>query len=87
MAISLRLDDRLAKQIAAAARARGISKSALIRNCLDQYFAGEETKPTAWELGKHLFSRHSSGRSDLSQRVEEILRERFRGRRAKKNRR
>ena len=87
MTISLRLDARLTRQLAGLARARGISKSELIRQCLDAYLAGQERQPTAWELGKHLFGCYESGQGDLSVRAREVARERLHARRARKNRR
>ena len=79
MTVSLRLDKQLEKKLSSAAEAKGISKSALLRRCLEEYLAAEAKKPTAWEAGKHLFGKHGSGRTDLSENGEEILRERFRG--------
>jgi metal-responsive CopG/Arc/MetJ family transcriptional regulator len=87
MTISLRLDDRLTRRLAAIAKARGISKSELIRNCLDEYLKNEEQEPTAWDLGKHLFGCYDSGQGDLSVRVEEVARERIHASHAKKSRR
>jgi metal-responsive CopG/Arc/MetJ family transcriptional regulator len=87
MTISVRLDQRLTRRLAAVARARGISKSELIRTCLDEYLASAEQQPTAWELGKHLFGCYKSGQADLSTRAKEIARERIHAKRAKKNRR
>jgi len=87
MAISLRLDDKLSSKLAAAAKAKGVSKSELIRDCLDQYLNGEEQKPSAWELGKHLFGRYDSGQGDLSVRAHDIAKEHVHARRAKKGRR
>lgn len=87
MTISLRLDDRLSKKLAAAAKARGISKSELIRACLDEYLASTRQGPTPWELGQHLFGCYDSGRGDLSVRAKEIARERMHARRARTSRR
>lgn len=87
MTVSLRLDARMNTRLAALAKARGISKSELIRACLDQYLAGEEEKPSAWALGKHLFGCYDSGRGDLSVRAREIAREHIYARRARKSRR
>ena len=87
MTISLRLDDRLTRKLAALAKARGLSKSELIRRCLNEYLAGQDQQPTAWELGKHLFGCYRSRRGDLSVRAREVARERLHARRAKKNRR
>jgi RHH-type rel operon transcriptional repressor/antitoxin RelB len=75
MTVSLRLDDRLAKQLDAAARKEGVSKSEFVRRCLAARLSDRQTRPSAWELGKDLFGRYSSGRSDLAQRSEEIVRE------------
>jgi hypothetical protein len=76
MTISLRLDAHLTRRLASVAKARGISKSELIRKCLDEYLKLEEQEPTAWELGSHLFGCFDSGQSDLSVRAKEIVRER-----------
>ena len=85
MTISLRLDDQLTRKLAAAAKAKGISKSELIRKCLHEYLAGEEQAPTAWELGKDLFGCYDSGQGDLSVRAKEIVKERVHANRAKRN--
>lgn len=78
MTISLRLDDDLARRLQTAASARGISKSELVRQCVIQFLGNEQQSTTAWEAGRHLFGRHGSGRGDLSERCEEILRDTFR---------
>ena len=75
--VSLRLEKPLAKRLEAAAKAKGIPKSQLIRQCLEEYLANDEQQPTAWERGRHLLGRHGSGRTDLAERCEEILRETF----------
>jgi hypothetical protein len=82
MTFSLRLDNRLEKKLATAAKGKGVSKSELIRRCLEEYLETETNKPTAWESGKHLFGRHGSGRTDFSENCEQILIETFRDRRA-----
>ena len=87
MTISLRLDRHLARRVAAAAQARGLSKSELIRQCLGEYLSGQEQRPTAWELGRHLFGCYDSGQSDRSVRAKEIARERIHARRAQKSHR
>ena len=87
MAISLRLDEQLSRKIAMAAKAHGVSKSELIRNCLDDYLVRQQQQASAWELGKELFGCFRSGRSDLSARAKEIVKERIHARRAKKRRR
>jgi Ribbon-helix-helix protein, copG family len=87
MVISLRLPEALRRKLAAAAKARAISKSELIRRCLETYLSDAETRPTAWELGKDLFGCWDSGRGDLSARAKEIAREKIRAKHAKRSRR
>jgi metal-responsive CopG/Arc/MetJ family transcriptional regulator len=78
MTISLRLDDDLTRRLATVAKAKGISKSELIRQCLHEYLASTEQQPTAWELGRHLFGCFDSGKGDLSERAKEVAREQIR---------
>jgi hypothetical protein len=87
MTISLRLDAKLTNKLAALAKARGMSKSALIRACLSEYLQRQEQQPTAWEVGKDLFGCFNCGQGDLSVRAKEIARERIHARRASKSRR
>ncbi|MCI0685521.1 MAG: ribbon-helix-helix domain-containing protein [Gemmataceae bacterium] len=87
MAISLRLDKETQRKLALAAKAKRVSKSELIRQCLDAYLDAGEQGPTAWELGKDLFGCFDSGRGDLSARAKDIARERIHAQRAQKNRR
>lgn len=75
MTISLRLNERLSKQLESVAREKGVSKSDLLRQCLEEYLSKHRDRPTPWELGKHLFGRHGSGRRDLAENSEAILSE------------
>jgi hypothetical protein len=87
MTISLRLDEQMTRKLTSVAKARGLSKSQLIRACLDDYLGAANQGPTAWEQGKDLFGCYNSGRGDLAARAKQIARERIHARRAKKNRR
>lgn len=87
MTISFRLDQRMTRKLDAVAKAKGLTKSELVRKCLDECLGGAAQEPTAWELGKHLFGCFDSGRGDLSVRAKEIARERAHAGRAKKGRR
>jgi metal-responsive CopG/Arc/MetJ family transcriptional regulator len=87
MTISLRLDNQLTSRLASLAKAKGISKSELIRKCLRDYLVSQEREGTAWELGEHLFGCYKSGQGDLSMQAQEIARTRIHARRAKKNHR
>ena len=66
------------RAIARAARSAGVSKSEFVRRCLQERLARESTASRLYEIGKGRFGKYGSGRSDLSQNAEEILRERFR---------
>jgi len=87
MSLSIRLDKRLAKELTRAARRSGVSKSELMRRCLREYIARQKIDNLAWEVGKNLFGRYGSGRSDLSRNAEKIVREKIRAKHAKKDRR
>lgn len=85
MTVSLRLDDELAQKLDAAADAAGVSKSEFIRQCLsDRLEEAEAERPSAWELGKDLFGCFSSGDGTLSERTEEVVRERIHAKYAKR---
>ena len=85
MTISLRVDKQLARRLEAAARARGLSKSELLRQCLEEYLSRNDKQPTAWELGKDLFGCYDSGLGHLSERAEEIVKQRIHAKLAKAN--
>lgn len=80
MTVSLRLDQELSNRLDALAEQTGRSKSDLLRESLKEYLERNNVRPSAWELGKHLFGKVGSGRSDLSINSEQILREKLRGR-------
>jgi RHH-type rel operon transcriptional repressor/antitoxin RelB len=84
MLVSIRLDNQMAKELTQAARASGVSKSELVRRSLSQYIALRKMDNRAWEVGKDLFGKYGSGRSDLSMNSERIAREKIH---AKKGRR
>ena len=83
MMISFRLDSKTAQRLESAAKARGMSKSELVRTCLDEFLADHQCKPTAWELGQQLFGCFESGQGDRSRRTRQKSRERIRSRRSR----
>ena len=88
MTVSLRLSEDLERRLAAAAKAAGVSKSEFIRQCLTDRLDGEsQAQPTAWELGKDLFGCFDSGDGTLSERADEVVRERIYAKYAAKRRR
>jgi Ribbon-helix-helix protein, copG family len=77
MAISIRLDENLERELELAAATKGVSKSTLVRQCLAEYLLRNKPKKAAWELGKELFGQVGSGRSDLSRNRKRIVREKI----------
>lgn len=78
--ITLRLDPNLEKEISTVAKNLGLTKSDLIRKSLIEYL-GKLDSPNAWELGKDLFGRYSSGLKNLSVDRKTILKEKIRAKR------
>ncbi len=73
---------RLPQDLEAALRARldvdGEALSEFVRQAIAEKLARAgipSGNPSAYELGAHLFGKYESGRSDLAERSEEILRE------------
>ena len=83
MALSLRLNSSLQRELNKHARMAGIPKSAFIRNLISDFLKKKSTGRTPWELGKKVFGREGSGRGNLSVDRKTILKEKLR---AKKNR-
>jgi len=84
MTINVRLDKELERALVALARREGLTKSDILRLCLKEFLARKLRSTTPWELGKGVFGKFASGRSDLSSRRKAIIREKVR---AKKDRR
>jgi hypothetical protein len=72
MNVSFRLSESLARQLDRVAREKGMSKSDLLRTCLEAYLSEHREGRTPWELGKHLFGRYGSGRRDLGESCEAV---------------
>lgn len=83
MTVSLRLEPKLAEELDVAAEREGVSKSELIRRCLEAYLAEQGDSRLAWELGKDRFGKHGSGRSDLSKNRKKILKEKIHARKGR----
>ena len=73
--VSLRLSKQLEQWLARAARLAGVSKSEFVRQCIEDRKQSEESRPTAYELGKDLFGKYGSGRGDLARNSEQIVKE------------
>jgi hypothetical protein len=66
--LTVKMDAELERELEAAARTAGLTKSEFVRRGLHEAIARakKHSKPTPWELGHDLFGRVSSGRDNLS---------------------
>ena len=71
--MTLRIDEDLEQKIEHASVNLGISKSELLRRSVQEFIAGM-SKPDPWDVGKDLFGKYRSGRSDLSTNRKTIIR-------------
>jgi hypothetical protein len=80
MPLSVRLDKKTESLLEQTASTLKTSKAEVIKQSLSDYCARvlTERRKRPYELIKDLLDRGGSGKGDLSQRSEEILRERFR---------
>jgi hypothetical protein len=79
--VTIRLDEDMEAKLRRLLEQKGGSLSAFVRAAIAEKLEREATKPTPYELGKHLFGRYSSGRDVLAENGEKILREMFRAKR------
>jgi predicted transcriptional regulator len=79
MPLSVRLDKKTESLLEETASALKTSKAEVIKNSLSDYCSRvlTERHKRPYDLIKDLLGREGSGRGDLSERSEEILRKRF----------
>ena len=70
--VTLRLDPTLEQNINITAKNLGLSKSELIRKSIQSYLENLE-HANAWEIGKDLFGKYSSGQGNLSTDRKKIV--------------
>jgi len=75
MAVSLRLDAKMEKELELCAKRTGHSKSELLRNIISDFLQQENAKLSAWELGKDLFGAAASVDGSLSINRKQIIKE------------
>jgi hypothetical protein len=78
MTLTVRLDDQAEEALAEYAASNGISKSEAVKRGLRLLFESTPPQKSAYEIGKHLFGRHASGRTDGSVKVKQHYREAMR---------
>ncbi|MGM0600792.1 MAG: ribbon-helix-helix protein, CopG family [Candidatus Rifleibacteriota bacterium] len=82
--LTLRLSSELEKRLNNLAEVLGIPKSEIVRKSLKAYLNKIEQN-NAWQAGKDLFGKYSSGRSDLSANRKSILKQKLLEKRNAKN--
>lgn len=83
--VSVRLRRELVTALDRAARARRVTRSQLINESLERLLDQQQTL-SPYELGKDLFGRYGSGRSDTSTRTRELYRDYVREKHARRRR-
>ena len=78
--ITLRLDQNLEQLLKSTAKNLGLTRSELIRRSILDYI-GRLKSQSAWDAGQDLFGKHASGRSDLSARRKELVKDKIRAKR------
>ncbi len=78
--ITLRLDPELEQEIINTAKNLGVTKSELIRHSIQDYMKKIE-KPNAWEIGRDVFGKYSSGKGNLSSKRKELIIEEIKAKR------
>ncbi len=78
MTLSVRLDEATEEQLRRLLAQKGGSLSDFVRAAIAEKLEREATKPTPYELGKHLFGRYKSGKGDLALNHKKYFREKMR---------
>jgi Arc/MetJ-type ribon-helix-helix transcriptional regulator len=79
MTITVRLPDKLEADLRSKLTKLDVPMSEFVRQAIAEKLERDPAKKlSAYEQGKHLFGKYSSGRSDLAENADEILREKLR---------
>ena len=74
--ITLRTDKKLEETLKNTAKAKGMTKSEIVRQSLVMYLSADACK-NPYKLGESLFGTYGSGKGNLSEDSEKILRRKF----------
>lgn len=78
--ITLRLDPKTEQAVNDTAKNLGITKSELIRKSISEYLK-KLKQPSAWETGKDVFGKYSSGLGNLSSDRKELMKSKIKAKR------
>ncbi|MBF0289736.1 MAG: CopG family transcriptional regulator [SAR324 cluster bacterium] len=81
MTITVRVDKEFEHTLEVLAAQEGISKSALIRQCLEAFVERKQGEQSPWELGKNIFGVYGSGKGGLSTDRKNIIRKKIHAKR------
>lgn len=87
MTITIRLPEQLENQLRARLDTDGTPLSEYVRQAIAEKLKREPGtgNPSTYELGKHLFGKYASGRSDVSENADEIVAEIIREKHTRRN--
>ena len=79
MTITNRLPDEFEAKLRSRLDQGDVALSEFVRQAIAEKLERElkPSKPSAYELGEHVFGTFASGRPDLSENAEQILRDKF----------
>jgi hypothetical protein len=72
-----RLSYELEERLDTAARAKNMTKSAMVQEALAQYLTQDETEKSSYELGRPYFGKYGSGQGDRSVTYKDRIREKI----------
>lgn len=78
MTVTVRLDEELETKVRRLIQQKGGSLSDFVRAAIAEKVEREVTKPTPYELGKHLFGRDLGGPPDLAENHKRYFKEKMR---------
>lgn len=74
---TVRLPAEIEQKLRSLAESSRKSKSDLIKEALELFFAAEQTGKDSYELGKNLFGKYGSGRRNLSRDYKKLLKDKI----------
>lgn len=77
MTITIRLPEQLEAKLRARLDQAGTPLTDFVREAIAEKLEREpkQPKPSAYDLGKHLFGKYSSDRTDLAENADEIVKD------------
>ena len=77
--LNIRLDEELERKLELLRKKKGISKTDLVKEALNQYINEETSQLSAFELGKDLFDAEEGGSPEGSKNYKDQLKEKLHG--------